>query len=170
MFDPRKFNIGVRLSDEPEEQLYCATVRELPDVVIYEATAAAAYESILIVISDLKALFTKKGKAFPDAMPPQGEPSGRTTLRMSKTLHRRVSFAAETDDISLNQWIVEAVAWRLNGAKTSPTVVAPNAISMNYDFGKARVEINSLPKMPATIIYTGIPLQIEGVSRDTACV
>lgn len=53
-----------------------------------------------------------KGKPFPDVERPEDEFSGRVTLRMSKSLHRCVHEKAMSDAVSLNQWIVEAIASR----------------------------------------------------------
>lgn len=131
MIDARKYSISVQFIEDDGESLYCATVKELPDVNVFEETALDAYNSTLDVIRDLQKLFASKGKAFPTPTARE-EYSGRSTVRMSKSLHARVAEAAERDNISLNQWIVEAIAWRLDGAKTPRTVVGPNAISINY--------------------------------------
>ncbi len=139
MIDARRYNVCVKFTEDDGEPLYHGTVRELPDVSVYENTADEAYAAVVEVISDLQASFEAKGKYFPRPDDSEATASGRTTLRMSKSLHYRVTQAALSDDISLNQWLVEAAAWRLNGAQAAATVVAPNAISVNCDVGSGSV-------------------------------
>ena len=131
MTHARNYHISVQYTEAGEEGLYCATVKEFPDITVYEETAHAAYDVALGLIGDLQELLASKGRPIP-APAAEENYSGRTTLRMSRSLHARISDAAERDDISLNQWIVEAIAWRLDGAKTPRTVVAPNAVSVTY--------------------------------------
>lgn len=135
MIDSHRYNISLALSDEDGEQLFKATVKELPDIAVYETTAVEAYNSAISIITDLQISFKAKGKSFPEPHQAAEEASGRTTLRMSKSMHQRVTDVAREDDISLNQWIVEAVAWRLRGEKAGMIVNAPNAISVTCNAG-----------------------------------
>lgn len=132
MAEAREYTVSIKWIEEDGENFYQASVREFPDLFVYEDTYDEAYREILDAIATTLAALAEQGSFVP---PPEknkaaDQYSGRTTVRMSKSLHQRAAIAAEADDISLNQWIVEAVAWRLNGARTAPTVMAPNAVSV----------------------------------------
>lgn len=111
---PSEYQIMVRLDTSEGEELYEARVTELQDVVAFGATHSEAYEAALDAIAGLQEMFSLHGKKLP---PPLGAPiefSGRVTLRMSKSLHAIVSSRSQADGVSLNQWIVEAVARRID--------------------------------------------------------
>jgi predicted HicB family RNase H-like nuclease len=111
--------IFVRLVLRDGEEMYEARVVELQDVVAFGESHAEAYESALQAIEGLQEMFAEKGKSLPPPEIEETEFSGRVTLRMSKSLHAAVHRRASLDDVSLNQWIVEAVACRVNGSFTA---------------------------------------------------
>lgn len=156
MNDPRKYNICVRFCEEAGDEMYCATVKELPDVAVYEDTAEAAYDGAVGVVADMQEMFSKKGKAFPAPSIGTVEASGRITLRMSRSLHQRASEAAAADDISLNQWLVESAAWRLDGSRTA-VIHAPHAVSVTCNTGTAQAAIF----FPGGQIKTTTPVATE---------
>lgn len=150
MNDPRKYNVCVRFT---EGDGFCATVKELPDVAVYEETSDEAYQAALAVIGDLQDIFAEKGKSFPAPWDAPVEASGRITLRMGKSLHQRCITAAEDDNISLNSWLVEAAALRLDGHRVA-VIHAPSAISINYSAGTN----NSLSLTDASGQSSKVPL------------
>lgn len=109
---PEEYGVSVRLVQEGQDYLYEARVAELPDVRTYGETFSEAYSGAIEVIATTQNIFAEKGKAFPDVEQHEDEFSGRVTLRMSKSLHRGVHEKALRDGVSLNQWIVEAIACR----------------------------------------------------------
>jgi predicted HicB family RNase H-like nuclease len=112
MRKPEEYGVSVRLVQDGQDYLYEARVTELPDVRTYGETFSEAYSGAVAVIAATQKIFAEKGKAFPDVEPHEDEFSGRVTLRMSKSLHRCVHEKASRDGVSLNQWIVEAIASR----------------------------------------------------------
>lgn len=111
-----EYGISVRLVIHDDEEMYEARVAELQDVVAFGETYVDAYESAIEAVSGLQEMFAEKGKAFPLPEIEETEFSGRVTLRMSKSLHAAVHRRASVDCVSLNQWIVEAIALRIDGS------------------------------------------------------
>lgn len=109
-----EYGISVRLVICDGEELYEARVVELPDVVAFGDTYSEAYESAVEAIEGLQEMFAEKGKSLPPPDIEETEFSGRITLRMSKSLHAAAHRRAKLDGVSLNQWVVEAVASRSN--------------------------------------------------------
>ena len=123
MSKPEEYGIAVRLVRDDGEEMYEARVAELPDVTVYENSFGDAYAGALEVIKATKAVFEEKGKAFPEPQLAEDEFSGRVTLRMSKSIHRAVHAKVQTEGVSLNQWIVEAISCRLGGVSNSANSV-----------------------------------------------
>ena len=111
-----EYGISVRLVIRDDEEMYEARVAELQDVIAFGETYADAYESAIEAVNGLQEMFAEKGKAFPLPEIEETEFSGRVTLRMSKSLHAAVHRRASVDCVSLNQWIVEAIACRIDGS------------------------------------------------------
>jgi predicted HicB family RNase H-like nuclease len=138
MNKPSEYGIAVRLVRRDGEEIYEARVAELPDVVAFGSTYAEAYEIALESIEGLQEQFAEMGRAFPDPEATESDFSGRITLRMSKSMHASVHRRALTDGVSLNQWIVEAVACRVDNRMISANNVvmarfaqiAPNKVGI----------------------------------------
>ena len=99
------YNITVRQARFDGELLYEARVAELPDVVEYAETYADAYDLALDTIASTAKIFKKKGKKMPQAIEPVDDFSGRVTLRIPKSLHKKLSEKAEREGVSLNHLI-----------------------------------------------------------------
>lgn len=112
MSKPEEYGICIRLVRQDGTDLFEGRVNELPDMRVYCDSYAEAYEELLDAIQTAQALFAEQGREFPQAEPGEESFSGRVTLRMSKSLHRCVHDKALRDGVSLNQWIVEAIACR----------------------------------------------------------
>ena len=118
--DANEYSITVKKVTLDGETEFEATVLEFPDVVVYEESYTAAYSVALDLIAGLIEDAIGQGKTVPAPAGPKDfeEYSGRVTLRMSKSLHATVSRQAEENGVSLNSWIVEAIA-----AKSAPPVI-----------------------------------------------
>lgn len=129
MNQPEEYGICIRLTRQDGADLYEGRVKELPDLKVYCETYSEAYEEIVDAIGAAQQLFSEERRQFPAAEPIEEDFSGRVTLRMSKSLHRCVHLRASDDGVSLNQWVVEAIAWRIqNGnmvAADSVVLVTP---------------------------------------------
>jgi predicted HicB family RNase H-like nuclease len=110
MSKPEDYGVEVRRIMDDGAFVYEGRVKELPDVRTYGDSQAEAYSAALEVIAITKNAFADKGKAFPEPHPVEDEFSGRITLRMSKSLHRKIHDLAKNEEVSLNHWIIEAIA------------------------------------------------------------
>lgn len=123
MTKPEEYGVSVRLVQDGGSEMYEARVLELPDVRTYGESYSEAYIGAIEVIRTTQQIFAEKGKSFPEVEPQEDEFSGRVTLRMSKSLHRSVHGRAQRDGVSLNQWLVEAVASRIDEGMISANSV-----------------------------------------------
>jgi predicted HicB family RNase H-like nuclease len=113
-FNPNRYTITVKLVTLEEGEYFEAVVAELPDIVEYGENLDQAYSLAVDSIETLREAALEQGRPFPDPIPSKAlnEFSGRVTLRMSKSLHARVSMLADQEVVSLNSWIVEAISAR----------------------------------------------------------
>lgn len=106
-FDPYAFTVHTERVVIDGDLYFKTTVYELPNVEVYEQTAAEAYDNIIQVIVDLHESAMKEGRPFPvPEARMDDEYSGRVTLRMGKDLHRRLDLQAKRNGTTLNAEIV----------------------------------------------------------------
>lgn len=110
-FDPESYTITIRKEEHDGEVLYVARVAEFPNIITFEDTFDEARTMVLDAITTLKEIADKAQADFPIPYPVlSDEFSGRVTLRLSKTLHAKVSKNAAKEEISVNQYLVTAIA------------------------------------------------------------
>lgn len=116
-FDPHRYTITIKLVTLEEGEHFEAVVSELPDLVEYGETYDRAYSLAVESIASLREAAQEQGREFPAPMPSRAivEFSGRVTLRMTTSLHACATRFADQDGVSLNSWIVEAIAARVGG-------------------------------------------------------
>lgn len=88
---------------------YTAEIIEFPGCFAAGDTAAEALEALEEVAVDWIAAAIEQGQEIPAPLDTAGY-SGKLVLRMSKSLHQRAAMFAERDGVSLNQFIVTALA------------------------------------------------------------
>ena len=94
-----------------DEVFYVGRVAEFPNISAFEATYSEAHLLVLDAITSLHSIAVEKGVAFPEPNAPiPDECSGRTTLRLPKTLHAKVVRYADLEDVSLNTYLVSAIS------------------------------------------------------------
>lgn len=108
--NPHSYNVTVRQIVSEGETLFEARVRELPDARDYAESAPDAYDLAIDTIEASAAMFARDGRAFPPPACPQDDFSGRVTLRLPKSLHRRLALEAESEGASLNQHLVNVLS------------------------------------------------------------
>jgi predicted HicB family RNase H-like nuclease len=108
--DAHSYNVTVRRDVVDSEVLFVATVKEFPHVVVYSESAAEAYEEAVGVVRDLVEAAEEEGRVAPTPSSVSSEYTGRVTLRMPPSLHRKLAAAAEDGDVSLNLLIVTTLA------------------------------------------------------------
>lgn len=118
-FDPSAYTITIKRVMTDGELLFRATVAELPDVDAYSETYEEAYNLVIDAVRSLHEIHAQEGRPFPEAYKDEGTFSGRVTLRMGTTLHRKAALIAEREGVSLNQFIVSSVAERVGSSSSS---------------------------------------------------
>lgn len=108
--DPQDYEISIRKVREDSETVFRATVRELPDVAVYEDTYAAAYDVVCDVIRNLYEQAKEQKRNFPAPFADDSNFTGRVTLRMPKNLHRQIATVSRAEGVSLNHLITTALA------------------------------------------------------------
>ena len=109
--NPHGYNVTVRQVVFDGEVLFEARVKELPDARDYAESAAQAYDLAIDTIETSAAIFAQDGRPFPPPTSPQDDFSGRVTLRLPKSLHRRLAVEAESEGVSLNQHLVNVLSY-----------------------------------------------------------
>lgn len=100
---------------------YVAFILEFPGCVAQGDTPEEAYRNLEAAAQSWIEAARDLGQAIP--LPSSEESySGRVLLRLPRSLHRRAAELARRDRVSLNQFIVAAVAERLGAAKASGEV------------------------------------------------
>ena len=110
-FDPESYTISIRKEEDDGETFYVGRVAEFPNISSYEDSFEEAHALVIDSINTLKRIADDTHEEFPLPYPaPEIEFSGRVTLRLSKSLHAKVSKLAAQEDISVNQYLVTAIA------------------------------------------------------------
>lgn len=91
---------------------YTADVLEIPDCFSEGETADEAMENLEDAMRGWFEVAIEQGKAIPEPLD-VAEYNGKILLRAPKWVHRECVRRAEFDGVSLNQWLVEAIAERL---------------------------------------------------------
>jgi antitoxin HicB len=93
-----------------DETYWAARFPELPGL----GADGGTLEELAASIDTMKRLWyqgmIKHGKTIPEPDAKEGQYKGRLLVRVPKSLHRQVARAAERDDVSINQFILTAIA------------------------------------------------------------
>jgi predicted HicB family RNase H-like nuclease len=102
------YTMTVQYQDE-QGGYYVAGYQELPDLTMTGATPEEAIKELLLEAPEWFELNIKSGYKIPL---PSRHPkySGRINFRMPKYLHETVAVIAEREGVSLNQYLLTAVA------------------------------------------------------------
>jgi predicted RNase H-like HicB family nuclease len=157
-FDPHRYTITIKLVTLEEGEFFEAVVAELPDLVEYGETYDHAYSLAVESIGSLQDAAQEQGRDFPAPMPSRAivEFSGRVTLRMTPSLHACASRFAEQEGVSLNSWVVEAIATRVGVGIAASTSISRNA------YRAEKVQIFLVP-------HSGVVfMPLSGLATNTA--
>ncbi|GBE49102.1 hicB family protein [bacterium BMS3Bbin13] len=127
MIDPHAYNITLRRNEFEGEACFEARVKELPDLAEYGDTFEKAYALAIDAIETTAEVLAEKGKPMPVPQEVANDYSGRVTLRLPKSLHRALAGSAEEEGVSLNQHLVNILAY-FSGFSTG-------AMHISEDFG-----------------------------------
>jgi antitoxin HicB len=107
-----------------EEGEWLATIDALPGCTARGATPDEAIERASEAMTAWLVSAKREGKDVPEPKTSQSH-SGRLLLRMPQTLHAELARTAERENVSLNQFITDALAgslgWRTTGRKAQVT-------------------------------------------------
>lgn len=117
-YNAHSYNITIRKGTFEGEELFEARIKELPDVAEYSESQDEAYDLAIDTIVTTAEIFEEKGRSFPDPYVPVEDFSGRTTLRLPRTLHRSLTLSAEEENVSLNQYIVTSLSYNTGYAQS----------------------------------------------------
>lgn len=132
-FDASRYNTTLTKVDVDGETLFRARVREFPDLEVYGASATEAFDLALDAIHGLCQLASDMGHPFPDPESIVESYSGRVTLRVPTSLHKRMAEIAQGEGVSLNQYISNVLAFAANSPVTAfsalPTLIPSIAVT-----------------------------------------
>ena len=114
MIDPGKYTFVIRKTDEDEEEPFVARVIEFPYLATYGKTPEEAIESAIDTIRS----FEEEKLVLPNPLPYINEFSGRISLRIPKSLHRKLATYAEVEGVSINQYLGNILSWA-SGCKSA---------------------------------------------------
>jgi predicted RNase H-like HicB family nuclease len=102
-----KYSINIIWSDEDEA--YIATIPEFPGLSAHGETAEEAIEEAKIALEGFIEVFKEDGCKLPE---PQtlNDFSGQTRLRLTKSLHAKLSQEADREGVSLNTYMVQLLS------------------------------------------------------------
>jgi hypothetical protein len=98
-FDPSAFGITIRKRNVEGHWYFSGSVAELPDVEVLEDSYEVAYEEVINVISSLKLVADEQHRTFPQPQSLTDDYSGRVTLRIPKSLHKRAAEIANWEGV-----------------------------------------------------------------------
>jgi predicted HicB family RNase H-like nuclease len=102
------YTVIVEQWDDGEGPYWVARIAELPHCLIHADTAEEAVKEILEVKMDWIKSNLERGLPIPEPRPRKY--SGQIRLRISPSLHRLLTYGAETEGMSLNQYMATALA------------------------------------------------------------
>ena len=102
---------AVRVYREPDGSGFTAEIPDLPGCI----TCADTLDEVWALIDDAKRgwleLALADGDPIPEPAPPlEDQPSGKFTVRVPRSLHRKLSEEAHREGVSLNQFVTVALA------------------------------------------------------------
>lgn len=111
-----KYPIHIAWSDE--DAAYVATCPAFPGLSAFGDTEEKAVTEAKVALKGMIEVCRKKRIPLPEPRT-AGTYSGQTRLRLSKSLHRQAAAMAEAEEVSLNQYIVDALIARVTGEQVA---------------------------------------------------
>jgi predicted RNase H-like HicB family nuclease len=107
-YDKLPYTVIVEQWDDGKGPYWVARIAELPHCLIHSDTPETAVEEIREVKLDWIKSNLKRGLPIPEPKPHNY--SGQIRLRISPSLHKLLTYRAETERVSLNQYMATALA------------------------------------------------------------
>jgi antitoxin HicB len=112
------YTVIVEQWDDGEGPYWVARIAELPHCLIHADTPEEAIKEIQEVKVDWIKSNLERGLRIPEPRPRKY--SGQIRLRISPSLHRLLAYRAETEGMSLNQYMATALATSVGIAEEPP--------------------------------------------------
>ena len=109
------YTVIVEQWDDGKGPYWVARIAELPHCLIHAGTPEEAIREILEVKMDWIKSNLERGLSIPEPRPRKY--SGQIRLRISPSLHKLLTYRAETEGMSLNQYMATALATSVGIAK-----------------------------------------------------
>ncbi len=118
------YAIVLRREQSGGDWAWVASVPDLPGCVATEETPEGALQHIKVSIDDYLEDQARYGPGVPM---PSSEPSGRFTIRVPRWVHRRLRSQADSEGISLNQYVTSILSyWVSQGQQLVPAANPPS--------------------------------------------
>ena len=124
------YTVIVEQWDDGEGPYWVARIAELPHCLIHADTPEEAIKEIQEVKTDWIKSNLERGLSIPEPRPRRY--SGQIRLRISPSLHKLLTYRAETEGISLNQYMAMALATSV-GVTKEPTHLRKCCQSAKWD-------------------------------------
>ncbi|OGN96564.1 MAG: hypothetical protein A2Z77_00940 [Chloroflexi bacterium RBG_13_51_36] len=109
------YTVIVEQWDDGEGPYWVARIAELPHCLIHADTPEEAIKEIQEVKTDWIKSNLERGLSIPEPRPRRY--SGQIRLRISPSLHKLLTYRAETEGISLNQYMATVLATSVGTTK-----------------------------------------------------
>lgn len=129
-----------RLLVPEDDGTYRAEIIEFPGCFAVGENAAEAAENLEHAALSWIESTIAKGRPIPEPME-ENDYSGKLVVRLPKSLHKHAAYAANRDDVSLNQFIVSSIAEKIGGYRWSIFNAARGALTftVRVDTGKSHM-------------------------------
>jgi predicted RNase H-like HicB family nuclease len=158
----------------PEEDgSYSAVISEFPGCIAVGETAAEAFATLEEVAEGWLLAAIAHHQSIPEPIE-EPEYSGKLVLRLPKSLHAKSAVAAERDGVSLNQFIVTALAMQI-GAVEAIKPAAREWVTYNVTHTHVAAQYNQIVANNSQMVLIGDTgsaswnntyLAVPGVSKD----
>jgi predicted HicB family RNase H-like nuclease len=138
MIDAKNFTISVQYGEFDGDWCYEARVREFPEIIEYADSASEVYDLAIDSIEIICEHNVERGIACPSPAENCDDYSGRMTLRLPTSLHKKPAIDSENEHVSLNQWVVNQLYYAQGAAETAREIQR-RASEVVDDIGKALV-------------------------------
>lgn len=98
-----------RLLVPEDDGSFRAEIAEFPGCIALGSSPGEAYSELESVAEAWLASVIARGQPIPEPMEEAGY-SGKLVLRLPKSLHRKATYAARRDGVSLNQFIINSLS------------------------------------------------------------
>lgn len=136
-FNPSEYGITIRQQLIDDHFFWVGRVAEFPDVEVFEESFSDAHDALLGILTSFNEAAERHGHLLPAPQPPQEENeeySGRVTLRLTKSLHKKAALVARNEGVSLNQFLVATIAEVIGVKSSGPSlpVLVTHVINTQY--------------------------------------